>query len=145
MWFRSRPYPFTPTRCTPLLLLTKGIIFGMYGDPPGGGGSSQVSLSHSVFNLAVILQKPCRKFHIAVKSEYLLAQSGFMCQSLPHNHKSIGLCGVYPNGSTGLTGCTYHLPYIFAQDNPVKELRQDVKHPLGYCRPRRIKKDVICV
>ena len=98
----------------------------------GGGGVSQVTPSHSVLDLAMLIRRPRRQFHIGYRAENTLLQLLPIWQSLSRHLNYISLCGVAANGVTGVTGQSYFLPYIFAQANLVKEICQNSKLLLKY-------------
>ena len=91
------------------------------------------------------LQQPCHQENIELKAADVLAQFLPMYQALPCHPKSTGPRGVSCNGVVGLKDHTYRLTYICAQVKPVKDILQDVKHPLEYFWPRGCDKAVICI
>ena len=102
----------------------------MYGVLLVGGGGGQVPLSKSVLFLEMDRKQSRSKFHHALKTVEILELLGLECHALPHHPIAARLRWIYPNGVTRLAyhGCC--LTDICLQTDPVKDLHQDVKHPL---------------
>ena len=66
-----------------------------------------------------------------------MLQAGLIYQPLPGHLSHVGLLIVSPGSALGLSHHPHRLPSFFWQHHLVKELRQDVEHPLNLLRLRR--------
>ena len=105
----------------------------MSWDHPGGGlggGIYQVFPSHTVLDLPMSCLLPHHQVCIAIRAADLLEDSLLVSETLYCQPEAIGLRGVTPYCAAELESHTRHIANVSVQPNPVKQLRQDIKHLL---------------